>query len=112
MDFTVPADQRVTLKESEKKDKHLDLARKLKKKLWSIKVTALPIVIGALGTVTRGLVKGPRGLRNKSGDNPDYSIAEAGQNTKKSPGELKRLTITQTPVKDHQLTLIWKTLKE
>ena len=33
VDFTVPADHRINLKESEKKDKYLDLARELKKKL-------------------------------------------------------------------------------
>ena len=31
VDFTVPADHRINLKESEKKDKYLDLARELKK---------------------------------------------------------------------------------
>ena len=31
VDFTVPADHRIKLKESEKKNKYLDLARKLKK---------------------------------------------------------------------------------
>ena len=45
------------MKESEKKDKYLDLARELKK-LWNIKVTIVPIVIGALGTITKGLFKG------------------------------------------------------
>ena len=30
----------------------------------------------------------------------------------KSPGDLRRLAVTQIPVKDHQLTPIWKTLKE
>ena len=44
-------------KESEKKDKYQDLAKELKK-LWNIKVMVIPIVIGALGTVTKGLVKG------------------------------------------------------
>ena len=44
-------------KESEKKDKYLDLARELKK-LWNMKVTIVPIVIGALGTMTKGLLKG------------------------------------------------------
>ena len=34
------------LKESEKKDKYIDLARELKK-LWNVKVTVIPIVIGA-----------------------------------------------------------------
>ena len=42
---------------SEKKDKYLDLARELKK-LWNMKVMTVPIVIGALGTVTKLLLKG------------------------------------------------------
>ena len=45
------------LKESEKKDKYLDLARELKK-LWNMKVTIVPIVIGAFSTITKGLLKG------------------------------------------------------
>ena len=45
------------LKESEKKDKYLDLVRELKK-LWNMKVTIVPIVIGALGTITKELLKG------------------------------------------------------
>ena len=51
-DFTVPADHRINLKECEKKDKYLNLARGLKK-LWNLKVTIVPIVIGALGTITK-----------------------------------------------------------
>ena len=45
------------MKECEKKDKYLDLARDLKK-LWNMKVTIVPIVIGAFSTVTEGLLKG------------------------------------------------------
>ena len=48
MDFAVSADHRIKLKESEKKDKYLELARKLKK-LWNMKVTIIPIVIDAFG---------------------------------------------------------------
>ena len=47
----------INLQESEKKDKYLDLARELKK-LWNMKVTIVPIAIGALGTITKGLFKG------------------------------------------------------
>ena len=47
----------VKLKESEKKDKYLEFAGELKK-LWNMKVTVISIVIGALGTVTKGLIKG------------------------------------------------------
>ena len=39
-DFAIRADHRVKLKESEKKDKYLDLARELKK-LWNMKVYQL-----------------------------------------------------------------------
>ena len=55
--FAVPANYRIKLKKCEKKDKYLELARELKK-LWKMKVTIIPIVIGALGTVTKGLLKG------------------------------------------------------
>ena len=54
VDFVVPADHRIKLKECEKRDKYLDLARELKK-LSNVKGT---IVIGAFGTVTKGLLKG------------------------------------------------------
>ena len=47
-------DHRINLKENEKKDKYLDLAIELKK-LWNMKVTIVPIVIGVLGTITKGL---------------------------------------------------------
>ena len=57
IDFAVPVDHRINLKENEKKDKYLDLVRELKK-LRNMKVTIVPIVIGALGTVTKGLLKG------------------------------------------------------
>ena len=61
VDIALPADHRIKLKECEKKDKYLDLARKLKK-LWNMKVTIVPIVIGAFGTVTKGLLKGQEDL--------------------------------------------------
>ena len=57
MDYAVPADHRIKPKECEKKDKYINLARELKK-LWNMKVTIIQIVIGAFGTVTKGLLKG------------------------------------------------------
>ena len=53
----VPGDHRINLKKCEKKDKYRDLARELKK-LWNMKVTIAPIVIGALGTISKGVLKG------------------------------------------------------
>ena len=57
VDFAVPADHKIKLKECEKKYKYLNLARELKK-LWNMKETIVPIVIGALAKVTKGLLKG------------------------------------------------------
>ena len=55
--FAVPADHRIKLKECEKKDKYLDLARELNK-LWNMEVKIIPIVIDAFGTETKGLLRG------------------------------------------------------
>ena len=49
---------------------------------------------------------GGLGSWRTSGYHPNYSIIENDQNTEKSPGDLRRLAVTQTPVKDHQLTLM------
>ena len=57
VDFAVLVDYRIKLKECEKKDKYLDIAREIKK-LWKMKVTIVPIMIGTLGIVTKGLLKG------------------------------------------------------
>ena len=107
VDFAVPADYKVKLKESKKIDKFQDVTKELKK-LWNTKLTVIPMVICVHGTVTKFLV-----LENKriSGDNTNYSIVEIGQNTKRSPGDLRRLVVTHTLVKNNQVTLVWKALK-
>ena len=107
MNFNVPANYKVKLKEREKRDKYLDLARELKNYV-TLKVTVIPTVIGALGTVTKAFGTGTEGLGYKrtSRDHPNYSVLGIGQNTEKSPEDLRRLAVTQIP------TLMGKTLKE
>ena len=72
----------------------------------------MPIAIGELGTVR--IIKGPGGHGSwRTGrDYPNDSTAKNGQNTETSPGDLRRLAVTQTPVKNYQPTLMWKTLNE
>ena len=65
-----------------------------------MKVTIIPIVIGDFGSW------------RTSGDYPNDNIIEDGQNTETSLGDLRRHAVTQTPVKDHQLKLMQKTLNE
>ena len=54
-----------------------------------------------------------RGHGNKmtSRDHEKFNIVEIGQNTEKSPGDFRRLAVTQTPEWNHRLTLLWKTRK-
>ena len=61
VDYAVLADHRIKLKDCEKKDKYLDIARELKK-LWNMQVTIIPLVVGAFGTITKGLLKGQEDL--------------------------------------------------
>ena len=51
------------------------------------------IVIGVLGIITNGLVK----------ELEDYRMIKIDRNTEKSPADLRRLVVPQTPVKDHPL---------
>ena len=71
-----------------------------------MKVPVITIIIDALGTVHKSLIRCLEEL--EIGGRADYSIIEIDQNTDKSPGDLKKLAVTQTPIKDHQLTLVWK----
>ena len=76
-----------------------------------MKVTFTPIVIGAHSH--RRIIKRTERLGNRrtSGYHSDFYIVEIRQNTEKSPEDLRRLAVTQTSVKDHQLTLTCKTHK-
>ena len=95
VDFAVPADHRLKLKEGEKKDIKLELARELKKSVehenddcnnynWCSWYNHKRI-----GTGTGGL-----GNNRTSGDLPKYCIIEIDQNTEKSHGNSTRLTAT------------------
>ena len=57
------------------------------------------------------IVAGTGGLGNKrtNEDHPNYSIAEIGLNTMKSPEYLRIQAVTQTPVENHLLMLRCKT---
>ena len=73
-----------------------------------MRVTIVPIVIGAFDTITKGLLKKHRGLGNwwTSGDHPNDSITENVLNTEKSQGDLRRFAVNQTPVQNNQLILM------
>ena len=85
----------IKLKECEKKDKYLDLARELKK-LLNMKVTIVPIMIGAFGAVNNGLLKGleDKGIRGRVEIIQTTALLRTARITEKSPGDLRRLAVT------------------
>ena len=84
MEFVVPSDHRVELKECGKRDKYLELAWELTKQ-WNMKMTEVPVVIGALGKITNGLLPELEGLEimGLGGDCPNFNVVEIGQNNEK-----------------------------
>ena len=54
--FDVPSDPTVKIKENENRDNYFDHARE-PRELWNLKATVIPKVIGAPGTINKGLVR-------------------------------------------------------
>ena len=56
IDMTVSSDRNIALKETEKKSKHKDLELEIQR-MWHMKIVVIPVVVGALGTVKKGMVE-------------------------------------------------------
>ena len=101
-DFADPADHRVILKESEKKDKYLDLGRE-SRKLWNMNVTIKPIVICTIGTVIKGLIKGLEDLEISGRvETIQTTILLRSVRILRRVRDLRSLAVTKNPEKDHQ----------
>ena len=74
-------------------------------------IKGIPIVVDGLRTVSKCLERRLEALkiRGENRDHPNYNIVEVGQNTEKILGDPRRLAVTQTPLKNYQLTLVGKT---
>ena len=71
------------------------------KKQWNMKLTFILIVIGAVGTVTKELLKGLEDMEiRRLVETIKTTVIEISQNTEKRPGDLRRFALTHTPVKD------------
>ena len=113
--IAVPMDHRVNIKERKKRDKYLEVARELKKnKTKEHESDGDTSCNWCTWNDAQRLGKEAGCVRNRSSsrDYPNYSIGKVGDNTERSPGNLKRLAVTQTPVKYHLLTLVWKMLRQ
>ena len=54
VDIAVPGDSNVLQKETEKYEKYQDLAREIKR-IWKSRTKVVPVVVGALGSVSKKL---------------------------------------------------------
>ena len=54
MDIAVPGDSNVLQKETEMYEKYQDLAREIKR-IWKSRTKVVPVVVGALGSVSKKL---------------------------------------------------------
>ena len=107
VDFAVSVDHKVKIKESKKRDQYIDLARELKKTMKH-EIDGDTNYGWCTWNNHQRINKGTGKLGNKRtrGDYLDYSIIRIGQNNEKTPADLRRLAVTQTPVRNHQLMLV------
>ena len=55
-DMTVPSDKNIVLKEIEKKSKYKYLELEIQR-MWHMKTVMIPVVVAALGTVKKAMIK-------------------------------------------------------
>jgi hypothetical protein len=60
----IPADRNVVQKETEKKLKYKSLGTEIQR-MWNLKCTVTPVIIGATGIVTKSLRKSPEAVPGK-----------------------------------------------
>ena len=72
IDIAVPADHNVTKKELEKITKYENLRREVER-LWKVRAEIVPVVVGALGTMSRQL---RRWLNKLEAENTVWSLQE------------------------------------
>ena len=72
-----------------------------------MRVTVISILNGALGTVLKGFEKKTEGIGNqkKNQVSPNHRTVMISVNTKMSPRNFRRLSVTQNSVKDFQVNL-------
>jgi hypothetical protein len=60
----IPADRNVVQKEAEKRLKYKSLYIKIKR-MWNLKCTIIPVIIGATGIITKSLRKNLEAIQGK-----------------------------------------------
>ena len=96
VNFTVPA----------KREMSTQILPENLKKLWNMNVTVILIINGALGIISKGLVKKQEEIKIRGRVKTIQTIINISQNTEKSPEDLRRLSIIQNAMEKHQIIMI------
>ena len=107
--LAIPADYWIKLKENQQRDNNVELAKRSREHAGDIGTTCKWCTWK--NSKRSGKATRRPGNKRTNEEDPDYSIIIIGQNTEKGLGDSGRLAITQTPVKNHQLTFVRKTFK-
>ena len=69
-----------------------------------MRITVIPVVIGTLGTIPKGLEKGLEALEivGRIETIRTTALLKSARILRVNPGAMRRLVATQTPVKGHQ----------
>ena len=63
--MTIASDRNIALNEIEKKSKYKDLELEIQR-MWQMKTEVIPVVVGALGTVKKGMVQNIKNVSERA----------------------------------------------
>ena len=63
--MTIASDRNIALNEIEKKSKYKDLELEIQR-MWQVKTEVIPVVVGALGTVKKGMVQNIKNISERA----------------------------------------------
>ncbi|KAK2549069.1 hypothetical protein P5673_030569 [Acropora cervicornis] len=77
IDMSIPSDRNIALKEIEKKSKYKDLELEIQR-MWQMKTEVIPVVVGALGTIKKGMVENIKRVSERANVTETQQISVLG----------------------------------
>ena len=66
--MSIPSDRNIALKEIDKKSKYKDLELEIQR-MWQMKTEVIPVVVGLLGTIKKGMVENLKRVSERANNN-------------------------------------------
>ena len=85
IDMSIPSDRNIALKEMEKKSKYKDPELEIQR-MWQMKSEVIPVVVGALGTIKKGMVENIKRVSARATATETQKISMLGSATNPQEG--------------------------